>query len=87
MNKKVHALKTHPEFFQAIIQRKKTFEIRKNDTDFKEGEIVMLEEYDPIEKEYTTDAILFVISYILDGGQFGLEEGFCAIGFNQFQIL
>ena len=40
-----HHLKTKPEYFQAVINGKKPFEIRLNDRDFKQGDRVILEEY------------------------------------------
>ena len=40
-----HHLKTKPEYFQAVIERKKPFEIRYNDRNFQIGDRVILEEY------------------------------------------
>ena len=40
-----HHLKTKTEYFQAVIDGKKPFEIRFNDRDFKSGDRVILEEY------------------------------------------
>lgn len=40
-----HHLKTKREYFQAVIDGKKPFEIRLNDRDFKQGDKVILEEY------------------------------------------
>ena len=40
-----HHLKIKPEYFQAVINGKKPFEIRLNDRDFKQGDRVILEEY------------------------------------------
>ena len=34
----IHALKTLPEYFEAVLENKKTFELRKNDRDFKVGD-------------------------------------------------
>lgn len=43
-----HHLKVLPEFFQALWCGDKTFEIRYNDRDFKERDMVVLEEWVPI---------------------------------------
>lgn len=40
-----HHLKTKPEYFQAVINGKKPFEIRYNDRNFQVGDRVILEEY------------------------------------------
>lgn len=41
-----HHKKTLPEYFQAVIEGRKLFEVRKNDEDYKVGEHVILEEYE-----------------------------------------
>ena len=38
----IHALKTLPEYFEAVWENKKTFELRKNDRDFKVGDYLAL---------------------------------------------
>lgn len=40
-----HFLKTLPEFFQAVIDGRKPFELREDDRGFKVGDRVILEEY------------------------------------------
>ena len=62
----VHELKTWPEYFQAIIDGIKPFEVRKNDRDYQVGDILLLREYDPIISEYTARDILVEVTYILD---------------------
>lgn len=44
---KTHELKCHPHFFAAIAAGKKTFEIRRNDRDYRIGDMLNLREYDP----------------------------------------
>ncbi len=41
-----HHLKTLPEYFQAVMDGTKPFEIRNNDRGFKPGDSVILEEFD-----------------------------------------
>lgn len=47
---KIHELKILPEYYHAVRTYKKTFEIRKNDRDFKVGDILYLKKYDPEEE-------------------------------------
>ena len=68
--KKVHELKTLPKYFVAVAAGRKTFEIRKNDRDFKIGDKVTLKEWDG---EYTGQEVDVVITYITDYEQ---KEGY-----------
>ncbi len=45
--------KVWPEYFQLIIDGKKTFELRLNDFDISEGDTLVLKEWDPSTKDYT----------------------------------
>ncbi len=45
--------KTWPDLFQKILEGKKTADVRLADFDINEGDTLILEEYDPITKQYT----------------------------------
>jgi hypothetical protein len=45
--------KTWPNLFQKILEGKKTTDLRLADFDIQEGDILILEEYDPKTKQYT----------------------------------
>jgi len=85
----IHALKTTPQFFEDIISGKKTFEVRKNDRDFRECDYVALNEYDinkPLNvteraesERYSGRSALFQISYILDNAEY-CKAGYVVLG-------
>ena len=62
---KIHELKTWPPEFQAIYSGRKTFEVRRNDRDFKEGDEVLLREYILTNGSYTERRIRKKIGFIL----------------------
>lgn len=74
----MHNLKCWPEYFRAIKDGRKTFEVRLNDRDFREGDILCLEEYDPDKKEYTGRFETFEAGFILDKAPF-VPEGYAVI--------
>ena len=41
------------KYFQEILEGKKTFELRLNDFDINEGDILVLKEWSPKTKDYT----------------------------------
>ena len=49
----IHELKTLPIYFEEVIEGRKSFEVRKNDRNFKVGDMLALNEYDAEKKEYT----------------------------------
>ncbi len=73
-------LKVWSEYFDAILSEEKTFEVRKNDRDFKVGDILQLREWDKDKSEYTGRYTSKVVKFILPGGMFGVEEGYCVMG-------
>ena len=65
----VHELKTLPEFYQAIVDEEKTFEIRKNDRGFKVGDYLRLKEIYSTngKRRYTGREVTVIVRYIFDG--------------------
>lgn len=80
---KVHNLKTWIEFFDAIWRQEKTFEVRKDDRGFEVGDFLNLQRYDHENDIYTGDELLCKITYKLNGGQFGIQDGFCVLGLSE----
>jgi len=91
---RVHYLKTWPEPFQAILDGRKAFEIRKDDRAYAVGDGLKLQEYDPSlyhkamaestfakpEVAYTGRSALYVVTYLVPGGAWGLPTGMCVMG-------
>lgn len=77
---KTHRIKTLPEYFQAVLEGRKPFEIRKNDRDFKVGDLLILEEWSSEEPSlggYTGRVTSREVVYITDFGQI---EGYVVMG-------
>ena len=77
---RVHELKISPKYFEDVKANKKNFELRKDDRDFKVGDLITLREYD--NGQYTGRAIINIpIGYILrDCPEHGLKDGYCILG-------
>jgi hypothetical protein len=71
-----HHLKTETEFYQAVERGEKHFEYRLNDRDFKEYDIVFLEEVVSGIKTGRKIGPL-TITYVLQGGKLGLDKDYC----------
>jgi hypothetical protein len=83
----VHKLKTIGTYFDAVKRGEKTFDVRKNDRGFQTGDILELQRLD--EKGFyttgsggiwTTVSLRKRITYILQGGQFGILPAYCVLG-------
>ncbi len=82
MNQKQQELKVWPEYFRALVAGTKNFEVRKNDNDrdFQVGDLLILREWDSDKGEYTGAKLMRTVHYIFDGGAFGVEAGYCILG-------
>ena len=75
--KKVHSVKIGTEFFEDVKNNVKTFELRKNDRNYKVGGILELHEYEAGEETGRTCRKL--ITYMLKEFT-GLQDGYCILG-------
>lgn len=71
----MHILKCDKKPFYLMRTGIKTAEFRKNDRDFKVGDILVLMEWDGI--TYTGSNVSFVITHMQDG--YGIPEGYVMI--------
>ena len=78
----IHKLKTWPEYYEEVESGRKTFEIRKNNRDFREGDTIILQEFILKEKLFTGKELNFKIGYIFYGEAFGVKKGFCIMQLN-----
>lgn len=74
----IHKLKVYPKYYKDVISGAKTFEIRKNDRDFKVGDYMILNEYD-VESGYTGKKAMFKITYVMTDTEY-VKEGFAVLG-------
>lgn len=71
----MHELKIYPEFFEAVVSGAKQFEIRKNDRNFENGDILHLREWTG--ENYTGRSYKVEITYITDYAQ---KAGYVVLG-------
>ena len=74
----LHELKVYPRFFEETIEGNKTFEIRKNNRDFRVGDVLVLKEWDGT--KYTKREVKVAVRYILNDEFAGLAAGYVAMG-------
>lgn len=62
-----------PEHFEAVVNGKKKYELRLADWECKEGDILILQEWDPKTKKYTGREIKKKVTYV---GKFKIDNLF-----------
>ena len=68
----IHELKIYPDYFNAVISGKKTFEIRKNDRHFQKGDMLALNEWDW--NRYTGNSCIVYVDFIMNSPEY-VKEG------------
>lgn len=82
-----HKLKTLPEYFEAMRNGTKTFDIRRDDRGFMVGDVLILQEWDPgrcsspvASLMYTHRQMAFEVTYKFHGGRWGIDWRYCVLG-------
>lgn len=91
-----HILKTDPAIFRAVRDGVMNFQVRKDDRAFQAGDTVGLIYHDrernapfngmapePFNKDDNRDPIIVTITFVLRGGQYGLEPGHVAFALSE----
>lgn len=78
--------KIKPQFFLAVILRQKNFEIRKDEDDVQEGDILRLKEWE--NGQFTGQQVLREVKYVLrNAEEYGLKEGYAIYGIEPIENL
>jgi hypothetical protein len=85
-----HELKTVARYWDAVAEGRKTFEVRRNDRAFQTGDILELAKIDdkgfyvtPAGERFGKTILRKRITYLLQGGQFGIDPGYCVLGLGE----
>ena len=73
-----HVLKVWTPYWDALASGAKNFEVRRDDRGFLQGDILVLRKSDG--EGFLGGELRRRVSYILPGGQFGIEHGFVVMG-------
>lgn len=79
-----HRLKTWPEYYEAMQQNRKPFELRFNDRDFQEGDKLILEEFVPCELCKGTGRVMSAIDRVACPSCFGEKGKFTGRGITRY---
>lgn len=80
---RIHALKAHYNYYEALSNHSKNFELRKNDRNFQERDFLEIKPFDNEEKQFIEGVgrEIAKITYILsDCSEFGLMDGYVILG-------
>ena len=72
-----HEVKILEQYANRNHEGKKPWELRKNDRNYKVGDWIRFHIIDDETKEPTGFSYRRKITYLFEGGEYGLEKGFC----------
>lgn len=84
----IHELKIWPESFLPIIKDQKLAEFRKDDRDYRVGDVLHLREWQPEDAlkahpaaHYTGREAMLSVTHIVRGPDFGVPDGYAMLSF------
>jgi hypothetical protein len=77
---RIHRLKTWSPYFDQVRCGRKPFEVRRDDRDYAEGDYLVLDEWSPATGYTKAKPVVKIVTYLLRGGQFGIEPGHVVLG-------
>lgn len=86
-----HKVKCWPDYYEAIKRGDKNFDVRRDDRGYQRGDTLLLQKYgsghgyytDPVRGRFSYDEIRREITYVLTGGQFGIEPGYVVLSLKE----
>lgn len=81
-----HSLKCWPEHFDAVVAGDKPFDLCPDLLGFRQGDTLLIREWEPEAEGYTGRSCRKLITYVLRGKPgSGVEEGFVLLGMRDAQ--
>ncbi len=89
-----HVVKCWPEYFDAIDRGEKPFDVRRDDWGYQKGDTLKFQKYKigqgfispPNGGRFSIHEIRREITYVLTGGQFGIEPGHVVLGLKDVSL-
>lgn len=75
----IHELKTWVASYRGVEDGVKTHEWRRDDRDFRVGDVLVLKEYDNIREAFTGRETRVEVTWKTEGGTFGVPHGWCVL--------
>lgn len=83
---KLHVLKIKRQYFNDILSGQKTFELRKNERDYKVGEYIRFINSNGCAFPETNKHLFKIIYVLKNVPEYGLSNGYCIFGFRSVSI-
>ena len=75
----IHELKIAPKYFEGVISGRKTFDVRKDDGNYQENDVLILKEYD--NNSFTGNEYAVIVTYVQHDEY--CKDGYCILSFKR----